>query len=188
MLQLAWKTFRPRKPVPGMGVLDPSVTEMRVHPGDLDVLLHVNNGVYLQMADVARWNFVADLDGSTRLGDRRWYPVVAASTVKYRRSLQLWDRFRITTRVLGWDERIVYLEQVFTRGDDVCATAWLAGRFLSKDGSRIPMPDVIALLGQDAPPASPPLPAEVTAWARSLDVAHRSPAPTGPTPGTTSLP
>ncbi|MEK8228770.1 hypothetical protein NKG05_26400 [Oerskovia sp. M15] len=36
--------------------------------------------------------------------------------MKYRRSLQLWDRFDITTRVLGWDERVVYMEQVFTRG------------------------------------------------------------------------
>jgi YbgC/YbaW family acyl-CoA thioester hydrolase len=176
VLQLAWKTLRPRKSVPGMGVLDPSVTEMRVHPGDLDVLFHVNNGVYLQMADVARWNYMADLDGFRRLGERRWYPVVAASTVKYKRSLQLWDRFRITTRVLGWDERVVYMEQVFTRGDEVCATAWIAGRFLSRDGSRIPLPDVVALLGDEAPPASPELPPEVTAWARAVGVAHRDAA------------
>ncbi|PZR53780.1 acyl-CoA thioesterase [Xylanimonas oleitrophica] len=182
VLQLAWKTFRPRKPVPGMGVLDPSVTDMRVQPGDLDVLFHVNNGTYLQMMDVARWNYLADLDGFSRLNERRWYPVVAASTMKYKRSLQLRERFRITTRVLGWDPRVVYMEQVFTRGDQLCATGWVAARFLSKSGERIPMSDVVALLGDDAPLASPELPAEVLAWARAVDVAHReAPAADGET-------
>ncbi|QAY71325.1 acyl-CoA thioesterase [Xylanimonas protaetiae] len=173
VLQLAWKTFRPRRPVPGRGVLDPSVTDMRVNVGDLDILWHVNNGTYLQMADVARWNYIADLGGMHRLNAKRWYPVVAASTVKYRRSLQLGERFRITSRVLGWDERVVYLEQVFHRGADLCATAWIAGRFLSRDGARIAPHDVVALLGDDAPAASPALPAEVAAWARAVDVAPR---------------
>ncbi|MCL1869564.1 MAG: thioesterase family protein [Promicromonosporaceae bacterium] len=173
VLQLALMAVRPRRPVEGRRILDPSVTDLRVNLLDLDILRHVNNGVYLQMADVARWNYLADLDGVRRLGERRWYPVVAASTTKYRRSLRLGERFRITTRVLGWDDRVVYLEQVFTRGDDVCATTWLAGRFLSRDGSRVAMPDVIALLGDEAPAASPPLPEEVAAWARAVDVAQR---------------
>ncbi|MGN0113578.1 MAG: acyl-CoA thioesterase, partial [Cellulosimicrobium funkei] len=113
-IQLLVASTMPRKAVPGRGVLEPSVTRMRVRPGDLDFYLHVNNGVYLQMMDVARSNFIADLGGFPLLKDKGWYPVVAASTMKYRRSLQLGDRFEITTRVLGWDERVVYLEQVFT--------------------------------------------------------------------------
>ncbi len=173
LLQLAWKTYRPRKPVPGQGVLDPSVTEMRVNIGDLDILWHVNNGTYLQMADVGRWNYLADLGAWTRLSEQRWYPVVAASTVKYRRSLQLGQRFRITTRVLGWDERVVFIEQVFSRGEELCATAWLAGRFLSRSGDRIAPREVVALISEGEPVASPELPADVAAWARAVDVAHR---------------
>ena len=65
MIQLALATTRPRRAVPGRGVLDPSVTRMRVRLGDLDFYLHVNNGMYLQMMDVARSNFLADL-GSVR--------------------------------------------------------------------------------------------------------------------------
>ena len=102
-IQLLVASTMPRKAVPGRGVLEPSVTRMRVHPGDLDFYLHVNNGVYLQMMDVARSNFIADLGGFPLLKKKGWYPVVAASTMKYRRSLQLWDRFEIATRVLGWD-------------------------------------------------------------------------------------
>jgi acyl-CoA thioesterase FadM len=172
MIQLALATLKPRKPIPGQGLLDPSVTVMRVHPGDLDLYLHVNNGVYLQMMDVGRSNFIADIDGFRRLGGRKWYPVVAASTVKYRRSLKLWDKFELTTRVLGWDERVVYIEQEFTCRGEQYAKGYVAGRFLGPDGARVPAPDVVALVG-DVPATSPELPREVADWATAVDVAHR---------------
>lgn len=177
MIQLTWASLRPRKPVPGQGVLDPSVTRLRVHPGDLDLYLHVNNGAYLQMMDVARSHFIADLDGFRRIGDRKWYPVVAASTMTYKRSLRLWDPVEITTRVLGWDQRVVYLEQVFTCRGRLCARGYVAGRFLGPGAERVPAPDVVALMGPDAPAQSPALPDDVAAWARALDVAHRDQSP-----------
>ena len=170
-LHLLRAVARPRRAIPGQGLLDPSISRFRVHPGDLDVYLHVNNGVYLQMMDVARTNLIADLGVFPALRERTWYPVVAALTVSYRRSLRLFDSFVITTRVLGWDPRVVYLEQVFTRGDELIARALVAGRFLAKGGKRVPAPDVAALMGAD--PVSPPLPDDVSAWAQAVGVAHR---------------
>jgi len=175
-VQLALATFRPRKAVPGQGMFDASVTRMRVWPTDLDLYRHVNNGVYLQCCDVGRSNFLADLGAFGALNDKGWYPVVAAQTIKYRRSLTLGQRFVLTTRVLGWDERVVYLEQSFSRptkrGEEHVARAVVAGRFLSRTGERVPAPDVIALL-TDAPVQSPALPDDVQAWARAVDVAQR---------------
>lgn len=148
------------------------MTGLRVRPGDLDIYLHVNNGVYLQMMDVARSNFIADLGGFPLLKDKGWYPVVAAQTVKYRRSLTLGQRFEIITRVVGWDERVVYLEQVFSRGGELCARGLVAGRFLVRGSAeRIAAPRVVALLGDVVP--SPPLPDDVAGWARAVDVASR---------------
>jgi len=172
-LQLAYASFRPRPAVPGQTVLSPSVTSMRVHLGDIDLYRHVNNGVYLQYMDIGRANYIADLAGYTLLNQRGWYPVVAASTVKYRRSLTLGQRFTQTTRVLGWDERVVYMEQVFERGGDHIARGIVAGRFLARDGRRIPAPDVVRLLTGDAV-ESPDLPSDVATWASAVDVAHRS--------------
>lgn len=158
-----------------MGVLDPSVTRMRVHVADLDLYRHVNNGVYLQMMDVGRSNFIADVGGAKLLKDRGWYPVVAASTVKYRRSLTLLQKFDLTTRILGWDQRVIYLEQMFSVGQTHIARGIAAGRFLSRDGARVPAPDVIGLLGHGL--VSPELPADVLGWARAIDVAHRDSGP-----------
>jgi YbgC/YbaW family acyl-CoA thioester hydrolase len=172
-LQLLRVLARPRPAIPGQGILDPSVTTMRVRPPDLDLYLHVNNGVYLQMMDVARTNYIADLGGFPLLREKGWYPVVAAQTVTYRRSLTLGQRFDITTRVVGWDERVIYLEQVFTRGQDLCARGLVAGRFLARGSNeRVPAPQVVALLGHGVAP--PGLPAEVAGWADALGVAHRA--------------
>lgn len=171
--QLIRMTARPRRAIPGQGILDPSVLSMRVRPADLDVYLHVNNGVYLQMMDVARSAYIADLGGFPLLRKKRWYPVVAAQTVTYRRSLTLGQRFRITTRVVGWDPRVIYLEQRFTRGEELCARGLVAGRFLSRgSGERVPATAVAELLAPGV--ASPPLPSDVEQWARAIDVAHRA--------------
>ncbi|SOC53826.1 acyl-CoA thioesterase [Ornithinimicrobium cerasi] len=171
-LQLLRASARPRPAIPGQGILDASVTTMRVRPPDLDLYLHVNNGVYLQMMDVARSNYIADLGGFPLLRERGWYPVVAAQTVTYRRSLTLGQRFGITTRVVGWDDRVVYLEQVFDRGTERIARGLVAGRFLTRgSGARVPAPEVIGLLDPVSP--SPQLPDDVARWARAVDVAHR---------------
>jgi len=176
-LQLAAATFRPRRAIPGQQLLTPSVTRMRVHLSDLDLYRHVNNGIYLQCMDVARSNYIADLGGFPALDERGWYPVVAAQTIKYRRSLTYRQRFEITTTVLGWDERVVYLEQAFSRrgrdgSPEHVARGIVAGRFVGRDGSRVPAPEVVELLVGHAVP-SPQLPDDVATWARAVDVAAR---------------
>lgn len=129
---LARATLRPRKAIAGMDPLATSITQMRVLPTDLDMYFHVNNGTYLQMMDVARSNYLADIGGFGELSRRRWYPVAAASTMTYRRSLTLGQRFRIETRMVGWDERMTYVEQRFVRGDQTCARGFVAARFLTR--------------------------------------------------------
>ena len=172
MLQLTWTGLFPRKTRPGQTLLDPSVTRMRVGLLDLDSYLHVNNGTYLQMMDVARNNQIADLGMFPIAKKKGWAPVVAASTMKYRRSLQPFDRFEITTRILGWDERVFYLEQVFTRGDKLYARGLVASRFLDRERNRISPIDVVRdATGETLP--SPDLPTDVMTWARAVDVAQR---------------
>lgn len=170
-IQLALATFRPRRAVPGQTILDPSVTRTRVRPGDLDIYFHMNNAVYLNLMDSARSNLLADCGSMKPLNDRGWYPVVAASTMTYKKSLTLFQPVEVTSQVLGWDQRVVYLEQRITTRGTLSARGWVAARFLGKDGSRIPAPDVATLLGGEI--ASPDLPDDVAAWARAVDVAHR---------------
>ncbi|TGO05690.1 acyl-CoA thioesterase [Serinibacter arcticus] len=171
-LHLILASTRPRAAIPGADPFALSVTRMRVRPSDLDFYLHVNNGVYLQMMDVARSNYIADIGGVAALAQRRWYPVVAASTMRYRRSLTLGQRFEIHTRMVGWDERMTYLTQEFLRDGEVCARGLVAGRFLQRGSTaRVPAPDVVELLSPGL--AQPTLPEDVAEWAHAVGVAYR---------------
>lgn len=67
----------------------------RVLPSDLDLLLHMNNARYLREADVAR---IAHLTRCGVLGALRELgarAVLAASCVRYRRSLRLLEPFEV---------------------------------------------------------------------------------------------
>lgn len=173
MLQGALAALMPSKPEPGLTVLDPVTTRMRVLPQDLDYMMVVNNGTYLQLMDVAGLRHLG-LNGGLRLASKRsWFGYTVASTMRYRRSLRLWDRFEDTSRVIGWDDRVFYIEHVITRGGELCTRGVVCTRFVHRrDRERIDPRDIVPLLAEQhgythAIPDSPELPADVAAWARS---------------------
>lgn len=44
--------------------------------------------------------------------------VIGASTIRYRRSLEIWESFQIQTKIRGWDDKAFYLEQRFVSKRD----------------------------------------------------------------------
>jgi len=108
-----------------------SVT-LRVMPSDLDVYNHMNNGVFLTLMDLGRY------DQGLRTGiwqiwnKKGWYPIVVNSTISYRKSLEPWQKFDLETKVVGWDDIAVYIEQRFVRNGEIYAKAIMRGRFLKR--------------------------------------------------------
>jgi acyl-CoA thioesterase FadM len=139
-------------------VLGPCRTPFRVWPTDLDVLRHVNNGVYFSIMDVARVDLMRRAGLWRPLLARGWYPVAVAATIQFRRSLTLFQSFEIVTSVLAWDDKAFLLEQRFERGGETVAIAYVRARFLAKGGGRVAPADLLALAGlaPDSPPARPP--------------------------------
>lgn len=148
----------------------------RVWPGDLDELRHVNNGVYLSMLDLARYELLKRAGVWGRMQQAGLYPVVAAQTIAYRKSLHLGQRFEIETRILGYDARAVYLEQRFVVRGEIYARAYLQGRFLRRGAGVVPMTEVGATVGIDLD--AHPAPQWLHDWARSVALpSTRQPAP-----------
>ena len=147
-------------------VLGPATTPLRVFPNDLDIFLHVNNGVYLTFADLGRTDLMLRSGIFHKIRQFGWHPVAAAATVRFRKSLTLGQRFTITTRIVGWDTKSIYIEQIFKRADVLVAQVLVDARFLSKTGGRISTDDVLELLQVDK--QSPPLPAPVERWIASM--------------------
>lgn len=150
--------------------------QRRVWPGDLDELRHVNNGVYLSMLDLARYELLKRSGVWNRMREARLYPVVAAQTIAYRKSLRLGHRFGIETRILGYDDRAVFLEQRFVVHGEIYARAFILGRFLRRGGGVVPMAEVgrQVRIDVDAHPA----PEWLREWARTVALpSTRQPAP-----------
>src|SRR6187431_2310933 len=157
LLLLLTAPFRPR-----CQLFEPTRKRFRVWPPDLDVLFHVNNGVYLSMLDVARVDLLLRSGLVRRLWRKGLYPVVAAETIRFRRSLQLFQAFEVETVIIGWDDKAFIIQHRFLRREELVAEAFVRSRFLRRAGGTVSSQELLELAGETGP--SPALPAWIEAW------------------------
>jgi acyl-CoA thioesterase FadM len=154
---------------PRRDVLAESVLRFRVMPGDLDVNVHMNNGRYLALMDLGRFDVIVRAGlYRPRSHVRRW-PLIGSAMIRFRRSLQPFSRFELRTRVLGWDDRWFVFEQRFEQDGQVVCSGLARGLFRTPRGSLAPG-DLLREGG--FPTESPPLPEHVIGWARADDQAY----------------
>lgn len=159
--RLLWLSVRSRFG-PRLSLWGTARTRFRVVPTDLDVLRHMNNGVYLSILDLGRTDLMLRSGFAKKIKDAGWYPVVAGQTISYKRSLKLWQSFEVQTRMLGIDERSSYLEQTFVSRGEVYARAVIQARFLRRTGGSVTIAELDELVG--GIPADVQLPGWVTEW------------------------
>ena len=82
--------------------------------------------------------------------------------------LQMWQRYVLETKVIGFDDRGMYVEQRFVVGDEVYAVGYMRGRFLKKSGGTVSVAELGALGGVD--PATMPVPDWMTRWAKDVSL------------------
>jgi acyl-CoA thioesterase FadM len=128
---------------------DVARTKFRVLPTDLDVLNHMNNGVYLSIMDLGRMDLLIRAGAWARLRKLGYFPVVVSETISFRRSLQPWQRFVVESRVAGYDDKAVFLEQRFVANGEIYATGFIRGRFLKKTGGTVDMAELASALDVD---------------------------------------
>ncbi len=122
-------------PLPPIGPFETDVLELRVWPNDIDFNLHLNNARYLSLMDYGRVHLLARGGVLKPILKARWVPVVGAVWITYRRSLPLWAKFSLSTRLVGWDNRWFYMEQTFTGAEGLVAVGWVKGALRGKSGA-----------------------------------------------------
>lgn len=134
-----------------VGFNEKTTMSMYVLPTDLDFLWHVNNGVYFSFMDFGRWDMIfrnGIFDAAKKMG---WYSVVAGEAIKFKRSLELWDKFQLETQVVGHDEKYFFIQQKFFKDGTLMATGLVKVRFLKRKGGTVGSQEVINLLNQENP-------------------------------------
>ena len=144
---------------PRMDLLDESRVRMRVWPWELDFNLHLNNGRYLSLMDLGRVDLLVRGGMGRLVLSHRWLPVLGAATMRFRRSLGPWQTFDLATRLVGWDEKWVYLEQRFEADGQLAAQGYVQALFLGPRG-KVATAELLQALGRPGE-VSPELPAGV---------------------------
>lgn len=141
----------------------------RVHgivlPSDLDMWRHMNNSKYLREMDFGRIKLYAKVirPSVVKLKCRM---ALTGVSIRYRRSLLLWQRFTIETRILCWKDDAVYFEQRFVGDKDnfIYAIALIKYVFRGEGVNA----DIVLETALGESFASPPPPPEVKGWMESI--------------------
>jgi acyl-CoA thioesterase FadM len=145
-----WVSKRAHRRDTGLHPYDVFSTSYRTLPTDIDILGHMNNGRYLSIADLGRFDMLVRSGLWQEMKRRGWYPVVQSLTISYRKSLLPWKKFDIETRFIGYDDRAVYVEQRFVFKGEIYARLHMKGRFLKRAGGHVSVEEIQHLVG-DAP-------------------------------------
>ena len=181
ILRLLWLLLTRPRLRRRIAVTAPSELYLRVWPWDCDLNRHMTNARYATRLDEGRMILIHQLGLSGKLFRDRWMPVVGAVSLRFRRELPPLSAYRLITRVVSWDERWFYVEQLFMRGDTPAAIAWVKVMLRAPAGP-VPAAEVLRAIGQDAP--APDLPADFALW-REINLSARDRGSSEPVPGKT---
>ncbi len=131
---------------PNMGFLETSIIHLRVWLTDLDILMHMNNGVYLSLMDLGRTDLTLRSGFYQILKKNKIYPVIASEVIRFRKSLQPFQKFEIHTDLLYWDDKYFYLQQRFISKNELHASAIVKARFLKTSGGGVDPKEIFDLL------------------------------------------
>lgn len=137
------------------------VSHHRCWPQDIDIFMEMNNGRILTILDLGRTVLAKRVGLLQALKDNRWGLTMAGVSVRYRRRIRPFVKFRVVSRAVGWDTRFFYLEQSIWIGEDCAVQALYRSAVTDKAGIVAPQ-RVFNHVGKAG--TSPALPAWVQNW------------------------
>lgn len=145
---------------PPLGIFETHRSTHLCWPWDIDMWLEMNNGRVLTLYDLGRLVLAQRQGLFIVLKREKWLLTIAGSVVRYRKRVRMFDRVEMRSRLIGWDDKFVYLEHgMWHRGE---CTSHLVVRMAFTDASGLVRMDrVAAVLGL---PETPPLPGWIETW------------------------
>ena len=174
-LRLA-KEFVVSRNAPPLDTLGVHVSTHRCWPQDIDGFLEMNNGRILTILDLGRTILARRVGLLKALSENRWGLTMAGVSVRYRKRIRPFVKFKVISRAVGWDDRFFYLDQSIWIGDTCAVQALYRSAVTDKNG--LVKPDVVfTAAGKTEDP--PPLPDWIQNW---IDAEATRPWPPEQTP------
>lgn len=130
---------------------------MRCLPGDIDTNLHINNGRYLTLADVGRFQQFRQSGIWGIAMKNGWAPMLGGVQVAFTREIRLWQRFELRSSIETWEDTQVLGRHRFILPDGrIAAVLMTTGGIYDKKAGRFVLVDeAFAALGRDFHPRPP---------------------------------
>jgi len=134
--------------------------------GDMDLFLtNMSNSRYIREADFGRFHFLERSGLYKAATNAKAHIVQGACNVRFRRPISLFTPFKVTTRVIYWDEKNLYFEQQFiTKDGFIRAVAISQNKIVGTDVGEL----MGKLLEKDASYRLE-IPAEIKHWVTSME-------------------
>lgn len=182
-MNVIWRTlfviWRARRALRRDGVLPPTTVTtiaLRTLPTDIDILGHMNNGRYLSLFDLGRWDSLIRAGIYGAMKENGWYAVVSNASVTFRKSLALWQEFAVESRFWGHDEKGLYLEQRAVVNGEVYARLIVRARILRRSGGTVSHEELFTAIHR--PDNLPDVAPWVLEWAKASALPPtKAPAP-----------
>ncbi|XP_078049720.1 protein THEM6 [Augochlora pura] len=134
---------------------------------DIDLVLkHMNNARFLRELDFARFYYWDSTGLYGAISKRGGGAVQGASLMRYRRPLSIFTPFKVTTKLIYWDDKNIYLEHQFISLTD----GFIRAVGLSKQatfGLKVTIDEIFQVLEPGI--EKPPITKELQLWLDSME-------------------
>lgn len=134
---------------------------------DVDLFLkHMNNARYLRELDFARFHFYDRTGIYSIIAQRGGGAVQGASSTRYRRALAIFTPYKVTTKLIYWEDKHFYLEHEFISLTDNFVRAVVLSR-QTITNLKVTAAEIIAELDPNA--KLPEVPKDLKLWLDSME-------------------
>jgi len=157
-----------RNRLPRISALEPSYTQIQVWPMDCDFNLHLTNSRYPALLDLARTQYLMQIDSLSKFVGGGWKSVLSSQSISFIKEIKPFAKVDISTQVISWDRKYCYIEHKFLVGNKLHAKALARVAFIKE--RRVRAFDKLLLeLDSASTIASPPESQQVNAWLQLLE-------------------
>jgi acyl-CoA thioesterase FadM len=139
--------------------LDPALRSsqvvMRVWPNDLDTNAHMNNGRYLTLMDLGRFDLMTQCGLVSTVLKNKWVPVAGGVMVRFDRPLHAFEKIALDSRIIGWDEKWLYFRHDILTDSRRAARATARGLFKTR-GRSVATEEILGAINYQGPILHPP--------------------------------
>ena len=134
---------------------DCDVIPMMVWPQDIDPFMELNNGRYVTLLDLGRYGYGTRVNINAFLKKQKWSLTITGTYNEYRYRLRLFQRFKLKTKIIGYDENWFYFFQKIERNEKTHMASVVKYAFTSKNGIVKPK-EVVEAMGEPYDPKQLP--------------------------------